>query len=351
MIDSDDKCFRILSLDGGGIRGAFIAGFLAELEERLGCRLGDYFDLLAGTSTGAIIAAGLAFRIPAREIEAFYIKVGPEIFRRRPKKDLNCLQHVLSRVITHVGTPYGVDYDYLLQCKYNSEILSSALQGVFGTKILGESENRLVIPAFDLTRGQTIVFKTPHYPGLDRDRYYKVVDILRATTAAPTYFEHATIEPGSAYADGGIWANNPSMVALAELFKIPAEQGGAETIPASKVRLLSVGTGKASSFNQPPGSDAGLLWWGPRLFNTSSVAQSQGINFQALFILKDRLHRVDYDLPDGTWALDHVQTLSEMTRIGHERATENLVTLRSSFFHTRSQFPYAPYDPSPPAGL
>jgi len=79
----DRRPFRILSLDGGGIRGAFTAAFAAEIERHLGVPLADYFDLIAGTSTGAIIAAALALREPAEKIERFYRERGPEIFKRR----------------------------------------------------------------------------------------------------------------------------------------------------------------------------------------------------------------------------------------------------------------------------
>lgn len=354
MKGPNPKPFRILSLDGGGIRGAFIAGFLADLEERLKCRVGDYFDLIAGTSTGGIIAAALALREPAAKIERFYREHGPKIFSRRPALPVRGFwNRFKAKAIGKEIKNYGLDYDHLQQSKYTAEILKTALQDVFGDIKLGEAKSRLIIPAVDLTRGQTIVFKTPHLPGMVRDRHYKVVDVLMATTAAPSYFPHAVIRDGSAYVDGGLWANNPSMAAVAEALKIreAANRDGLDfPIELESISLLSVGTGKASYFAKPPEGGAGLFWWGPRLYNVSSVAQSQGINFQTQYILGSRASRIDYDLPDGTWSLDSVDTLAEMSKIGHERCTENLRELQSIFFDQTAQHLYHPFEDAAPAG-
>jgi uncharacterized protein len=347
MKGTDPKEFRILSLDGGGIRGAFIAGFLADIEQRLQCRIGDYFDLIAGTSTGAIIAAALAVHEPAAKIEQFYRDRGPSIFTRRHPLPLGCLKGL---VIDHIQQRYlskfGLDYDNLQQSKYESAALRGALSFVFGERKIEDAKTRLLIPAVDMTRGQTIVFKTPHFPNLFRDRHYAIVDVLMATTAAPTYFPHATIEPGSAYVDGGVWMNNPSMGAIVEALKIRQEANRPDldvAIDQESIYLLSVGTGRASYFADPPEGGAGVLWWAPHLFDVSAVAQSQGINFQAKYLLGDRAYRIDYDLPDGNWSLDRVDMIDKMVKIGHERSSEHLAELRDVFFHCRAMHPYHPF--------
>lgn len=352
MNGNDAKPFRILSLDGGGIRGAFIAGFLADVERRLGCRMADRFDLIAGTSTGAIIAVALALGEPAARIEQFYRERGPKIFQRRTPVPLTRWQRVKKFFVEKYVKEHGLDYDQLQQSKYEARELRAALDEVFADRKIEDAKTRLVIPAVDLTRGQTIVFKTPHMPNLFRDRHYRVVDVLMATTAAPTYFPHAVIEEGSAYVDGGLWANNPSMVAIVEALRIreKANRVGVDCeIDQESIHLLSVGTGKASYFAKPPVEGAGAMWWAPKLFNVSSVAQSQGINFQAQYILGNRLHRIDYDLPDGRWSLDSVDMLAEMAKIGHERSSENLAALRPIFFDQRSLHPYRPFPDVAPA--
>jgi hypothetical protein len=348
------KPFRILSLDGGGIRGAFIAAFLADLEQKLGCRIAEYFDLLAGTSTGAIIAAALAIHEPAAKIEEFYRERGPKIFTRRaPLPVEGWWEKQKAGFVEKYLDPYGLDYDQLRQSKYEATALKSALGEVFGDKKIGDAKMRLLIPAVDMTRGQTIVFKTPHLPHMYRDRHYRIVDALMATTAAPIYFPHAVITNGSAYVDGGMWANNPSMVAIVEALKIRevADRVGQDLpIDQEQIFLLSVGTGKASYFAKPPESGAGVMWWAPHLFNVSSVAQSQGVNFQTQYMLGDRAFRIDYDLPDGTWSLDNVDMLAQMMKIGHERCIENLATLRPVFFRDKAWHPYVPFPDAAPAG-
>jgi uncharacterized protein len=346
--------FRILSLDGGGIRGAFIAAFLADLERRLGCRIADYFDLLAGTSTGGIIAAALAVHEPAVRIEEFYRDRGPKIFTRRsPLPVEGWWEKQKAGFVEKYLDPYGLDYDQLRQSKYEATALKNALEEVFGDKKIEDSKARLLIPAVDMTRGQTIVFKTPHLPGMFRDRHYRIVDVLMATTAAPIYFPHAVITEGSAYVDGGTWANNPSMVAIVEALRIREvanREGQDFPIDQESIFLLSVGTGKASYFAKPPENGAGVMWWAPHLFNVSSVAQSQGVNFQTRYMLGGRAFRIDYDLPDGTWSLDSVGMLAEMMKIGHERSIENLSALRPVFFGDRASHPYLPFPDAVPAG-
>jgi patatin-like phospholipase/acyl hydrolase len=352
MKGPEPRPFRILSLDGGGIRGAFIAGFLADIEHRLDCRIADYFDLIAGTSTGAIIAVALALHEPAEKIERFYRDGGPRIFQRRQPLRLEPWHWAKKLFVEKLAKRYGLDYDQLQQSKYEAKELRAALEGALGNRTMEEAKTRLVIPAVDLTRGQTIVFKTPHMPDLFRDRHYRVVDVLMATTAAPMYFPHAVINEGSAYVDGGLWANNPSMVAIAEAMRIreKADRDGIDhPIDLESIHMLSVGTGKASYFAKPPVAGAGAMWWAPQLFNVSSVAQSQGTNFQAHYILGDRLRRIGYDLPDGRWSLDSIEMLAQMAKIGHERSTENLASLRPVFFAHKAQHPWQPFSDVTPA--
>lgn len=347
MKGSPAKPFRILSLDGGGIRGAFVAAFLADLEQKLNCRIADYFDLLAGTSTGAIIAAALALHVPAARIEEFYRERGPRIFTRRAPLPVDGFwDKQKARFVEAYLAPHGLDFDQLRQSKYEAIELKNALDEVFGEAKIEDAKTRLVIPAVDLTRGQTIVFKTPHLPNMFRDRHYRVADVLMATTAAPTYFPHAVIDEGSAYVDGGMWANNPSMVAIVEALKIrEVANRDLQDLPIDQeaIFLLSVGTGKATYFAKPPTGGAGVIWWAPHLFNVSSVAQSQGINFQTQYMLGKRAFRIDYDLPDGTWSLDSVDMLSQMIRIGHERSIENLAALQPVFFAGGAEHPYFPF--------
>lgn len=331
----DHRPFRILSLDGGGIRGAFTAACAAEIEKHLGVPLADHFDLIAGTSTGAIIAVALALREPAEKIERFYRERGPEIFKRRTPAPMPVWKRPITWAVDKLLRRKGIDYDGLVQSKYEAEKLKGALAEVFGSRTLGDCSTRLVIPSVDLTRGQTVVFKTPHMPTLFRDRKVRVLDALLSTTAAPTYFPHAVVQAGSAYIDGGVWANNPSMVAYAETLKICescSRDGLDEPFAHCDISLLSIGTGRPTYALAPPAAGAGLAWWAPHLFDVSSLSQSQGIDFQMRYVLGDRYRRIDYDIPEKGWALDRADLVDRLTHLGRNRATDTLIELRPLFF-------------------
>jgi hypothetical protein len=333
--------FRILSLDGGGICGAFVAGFLAGVEEEIGQPVGQYFDLIAGTSTGGIIAAALAFREPALRLEEFYRDRGPLIFERRKvvlstwlKRRLRSVGFLVERMARCFGAE--LDCDYLLKTKYENGLLRDALTKVFGNKRLGEAKSRLVIPSIDLVHGQTKVFKTKHLPHLNLDHRMPVVDVLMATTAAPTFFPHAEIQDGSAYVDGGLWANNPTMVGIVESMAI-AQRCTRPCDPAfdlNSVSALSIGTGKCQFFAKPPGDGAGALWWmmSGRVIRTTMLTQAQGAFFQSRYVLGDRLSRIDFDLPDDSWNIDSVQYCCEMIHRGRLEATKWVPDLRAKFF-------------------
>jgi predicted acylesterase/phospholipase RssA len=332
---SGKESFNILSLDGGGIRGAFTAAFLAELEARIGRPLAGHFDLIAGTSTGAIVAAGLAFGVSAADILRFYREHGPAIFARRRPKELKWYQRMLVRVGTgfakkHFG--FDLDADSFLQSKYESGPLRAALASVFGDRLLEDAPVRLVIPSVNLTLGRTKVFKTPHLENLILDRERRVVDILLATTAAPTYFPHATVGDGN-YVDGGLWANNPSMVAVTEALKITAcrRPGVDPDFNLETVAMLSIGTGMATQFFEPPVDGAGLGWWLPNLFDVSSNAQSRGVDFQMQYVLGGRYRRIDFVLPDASWKLDSIAYLDRMIHQGQEAAVARIGEIKELF--------------------
>lgn len=188
---------KILCLDGGGIKGVFAATILKVLEERLpnDVGIGNYFDMIVGTSTGGIIAAGLSLHIPAKIICDLYIKNATKIFPQN-KKAIRFLQRIGG-------------------AKYQSDALKNVLVETFGDKTIGECQTRLLIPSYNLTTNRVQIFKTPHASDLQIDYKRKIVDVLLATTAAPTFFPPHNSTSG-VYVDGGIGANNPSLIALVE---------------------------------------------------------------------------------------------------------------------------------------
>ena len=242
--------FKILSIDGGGIRGIIPAKILALAEEELkrtnyACRICDYFDLICGTST----AIGLALGMPAHEILSLYRDNAKIIFSHQYnfqkvlkilfKKELykrEALKHFLSD-----------SYD-----RYAGESPAR----------LGHCQTRLCIPAYDADRGMMHVFKTSHHPQLTRDYQIPACDIALSTAAAPVYFdsydfEYAIKDGTEKYRyksmiDGGIMANNPTLIGYTEAVH-------SLNIPVSNIAILSLGTGNRM-FKDDPQKMTGRYW-------------------------------------------------------------------------------------------
>ena len=163
------KTFKILSIDGGGIKGLYSATILKRLEEKYGL-IPDYFDLICGTSTGGVIALGLAASLPCKKIIEFYQDYGPKIFpyNSRPARFLAGVKQTI------------------ISSKYQDNVLKEALTYVFNDLRINDSCCCLCIPAVNLATMQGIIFKTSHVKELTRDGDLKMVDVALATTAAPT---------------------------------------------------------------------------------------------------------------------------------------------------------------------
>lgn len=220
-----DRDFRILSIDGGGIKGIFPASVLAELEHRLGSdtKIADYFDLITGTSTGGILALGLGAGYTAAELSELYINRGNEIFPPVREGRIGSVVLALKK------------FRQLGQYRYDSEALQAMLTGVLGERLLGVSTKRLCIPAFEAKHSEVCVYKTPHHPDYKTDLHKLMVDIGLATSAAPGFFRPQE-QDGYVLVDGGIWANNPIQVALLEALT-------AFDIQPRQIKIFSLGCG------------------------------------------------------------------------------------------------------------
>lgn len=202
-INEEEKTLKILSIDGGGIKGIYSARILEQFEKKFNCCIADYFDLICGTSTGGLIALALSLKIPISVITNFYYMRGERIFRKR--SDI-----------------YSLFKQVLLGSKYDNQELKAALQEIFADHTLGDSHCMLCIPAFSLTDGRPFIFKFDHPEGnLSRDNKTKYVDVALATSAAPTYLPIVTISAynNRQFVDGGVYANNPTLVGVAEALK------------------------------------------------------------------------------------------------------------------------------------
>ncbi len=252
----ETKTFKILSIDGGGIKGLYSATILAEFEKKFDCHISDHFDMLCGTSTGGLIALALALRVPASEICDFYIKDGPLIFPSKTK---------LSRI-------YRFIKQILWKGKYSDKELKIALNKMFGNKTIGDSNNLLCIPSYTITEARPFVFKKDHHD-LDRDNGVKIVDAALATSAAPTYFPLSEIEyyENKQFIDGGVWANNPTLLGLLEALNyFVGKDKEYDNLKILSISSLSITGGKPTGLKR----QRSFLNWGNDLFETSMTGQS-----------------------------------------------------------------------------
>lgn len=213
--------FYILSIDGGGFRGLFAAHLLKRMEEEWRLDWRRRFGLMAGTSTGAILAAGLACGKSAAQLANFYTAHAGTIFTRRLGSRFDLLKLFTSR--------------------YSSRTLKTLLATTLGDITLGQLQVPLILPSVDIGNGCVHVFKSKYHDSFVRDPHVRVSDAVLASCSAPTYFDPVVVDEKYQLADGGLWANNPSLVATIDAhyrLKVPLEQ----------VRVLSIGTGKSKTF-------------------------------------------------------------------------------------------------------
>jgi patatin-like phospholipase/acyl hydrolase len=282
--------FQILSLDGGGVKGLFSAAVLAQLEEDCGVSVADHFDLIAGTSTGGLIALGLGAGMRPREIVEFYLTDAPAIFADRTK----------LKGIRRLWAP-----------KFSAAPLEAALKRRFGERTLGQSVKRLIVPSYNLADDDVYLFRTPHHERLKRDYRVAMWRVAMATTAAPTYFAAYRGVDRIPLADGGLWANNPSMVAVVEAI-------GTLSASPQSIRLLSLGT------THPVRRGTHLVRGGLRhwaLPSTEVLLRGQGLNAinQARHLVgREHVVRLDPVVPDDAFCLDRLNVDDLIAMAAHE---------------------------------
>jgi len=303
---SDGASFRILALDGGGIKGAFTASVLATWEKQTGLRIVEHFDLIAGTSTGGILAIGLGLGLSAEEILEFYKKRGSVIFP-----------------ITSLVRKFKYTVLHFLKPKYSQQILLHELETAFcrgvGRKpTLSDSKCRLLIPAYHAVAGSPHVFRTPHHPDMTGDASIESAKVALATAAAPTFFSAAKVENSigeSKYFDGGVWANSPVMAAIIEA-TCHLE------VPLDRIDVLSVGTTE-EPFTVRNRTNAGIIRWGKKLITLLMNAQGDSTQNHAKLLAGEmRYLRVNVVTPNGSYELDSVNEIEELASRGNLKGLE-----------------------------
>jgi len=306
---------RILCLDGGGIMGTQPASFLAALEEGLDQPIGQYFDLIAGTSTGGILAIGLGLGLPAKQLLQLYADRGPYIFGSHETSRFPSLSRAWSWS-KHWFVP-----------KHDAADLRQELEAVLGQKRIGDSHTRLLIPAWDPDHRSVYIFKTAHHSRLKTDYLRLAVDAAMATAAAPTIFKrHVTMEHVGLL-DGGVWANNPIALAVVEAISLLGW-------PASSLRILSLGCiNEVYALDNEPGK-LGIAQDLVRLFMDG---QSRGALGMAKLLTgheheREAIFRCCPDVPKDLFKLDDTSKISELRGMGAAAARKMRPRLEPVFF-------------------
>lgn len=270
-----NKPFKILSIDGGGIRGVFPAMFLTKIEAELKAKgiektqIYQHFDLICGTSTGGIMAIGLALGMPAEEISKLYMDNASTIFGNKKK--------------------------WLIQkWKYSSHnrdglenLLREKYKNIFNQNIdprLQDCKTNVCIPIYDLLNGTPSVLKNNYHSAYTRDYHIPAYKVALATSAAPTYFDpysttytdlHGVENTFANKVDGGVVANNPTLLGIIEAQK-------AFNKPLNELNILSLGTGHNKYSDSVNSKRWGINYWmikdgKTRLIDLFMQAQSQQV--------------------------------------------------------------------------
>jgi uncharacterized protein len=302
---SEGVSFRILALDGGGIKGAFTASVLATLSEQLGEPVSDRFDLIAGTSTGGILAIGLGLGLRPQDMLKFYRDRGPVIF------PIMRFHRKWQREARHFFKP-----------KHSQEVLFRELNNAYfpdgKVRPLGASNVRLLVPAYDAVSGVCHTFRTPHHPLLTTDSKTDAAEVALATAAAPTYFSAAKVRnmvANAPYFDGGVWANCPAMAAIVEAVCYL-------NVPLDRIDVLSIGT-TDEPFTVKMMAKSGIAGWGRTLLDILMNAQIDSVIRHAQQLVGEpRFLRINTTTSPGTYKLDKAQEIENLISLGNKSAAD-----------------------------
>lgn len=315
------QIFHILSLDGGGFRGAYSAYLLKRMEVEWGNNWLNQFHMYAGTSTGSIIAAGLAVGFTAEKIFDLYNNHGATIFKKSWISNFDLVN--------------------LFKSRYNKNVLRDLLVKFFGDITLGQVSKPLIIPAIDIGSGQVHVFKSTYDKNFVRDAKVLLVDAVLASCCAPTYFDPHIVGPYP-LADGGVWANNPSLVSVIDAKRRLG-------IKLEDIRVFSIGTGKSkvfypyksnkffeTIFSKWTGWGFATRWGNKKFINLLLNLQADSAQNMLRLLLQtnngdeNQLLRINFE-SDMSLDMDDPQKLPDLIRQADLDFTHNAIRIKSIF--------------------
>ena len=303
---------RVLSIDGGGIRGIIPAMVIAHIERKLGKPAHELFDLMVGTSTGGILALGLSrpgsgrpAQFSARRVVKLYEEQGDKIF-----------EYSLWRKLRTVGG--------ILEEAYSHEVLESILGKYFAGATLGDCEVPTMVTSYDIQNRRTVFLKSWHAD----HQSLLCRDAARATSAAPTYFEPKPLDTGDAASvliDGGVFMNSPSVSAYAEARKL---------FPGDSIAVLSLGTGELT---RPIPFEEARTWgsalWVMSLLDCMFDGVSKAADHQMQLFLGERYQRLQTPLDNANDDMDDAskENIANLKKTARELIANNEAALEQFF--------------------
>jgi patatin-like phospholipase/acyl hydrolase len=303
---------RVLSIDGGGIRGIIPAMVVAHIERKMGRPAHELFDLMVGTSTGGILALGLSrpgasrpAQFSARWVVKLYEEQGANIF-----------EYSLWRKLRTVGG--------ILDEAYSHEVLEGILGKYFAGATLGDCKTPTMVTSYDIQNRRTVFLKSWYAD----HQLVRCCDAARATSAAPTYFEPKPLDTGdvaSVLIDGGIFMNSPSVSAYAEARKL---------FPGEPIAVLSLGTGELTR----PIAFGETRTWGSALWVMSLLdcmfdGVSKAADHQMQLFLGERYQRLQASLESASDDMDDAseENIRNLKRTARELINANEAVLEQFF--------------------
>lgn len=318
------KKFRILSIDGGGVRGIIPAYILSEIETLTGKPICELFDLIVGTSTGALIALGLTCpasssseglkkpKFSAADLIKFYKRHSDRIFQKSLARD--------------VRTGYG-----LWKTRYDRKYYDVLLERIFTDAFISESIRPVIIPAYELCSNSPVVYNSNHCYFDD----YRMCDIASAASSAPTYFPPKKFKPISNVVklrkegfpidgtemciDGAIWANNPETLGVEKALEMNPD------LKKEDIYVLSVGTGKVvTPLDYKKLLNGGIIQWAPFIIDIMMDAQSESCDNEIRALYKDS-DRLEVDIPEHCSKMDDgsEKNIQALCKISESYIVEN----------------------------
>ena len=289
------KTFKILSIDGGGVRGVFAAKILALIEEKLHVKINNFFDLIVGTSTGSIIAGAIAINYNLSDLVEDYIKKCPIIFKKKR------------------GNLCG-----LIGSKYNHKPLESFLYNKFQNVKLRDIQRPLILNATNVSVGDVYVFKSAYQKiqrqgDYVRDGEVPLYKAVLASCSAPTYFNPVDIN-GTLICDGGVWANNPALVGYTDAINNFQKEN-------KDIKILSLGSGQIRRFYQSA-KTWGLAtgWQKAKLVDFLMLCQAKFPQNVLQLIEKNIVFRINP--PIDNYALDNYQCIPILIELAKSEFTK-----------------------------